>query len=201
MVKPVEGPSAHEAHEAGVTPPSKKRGLFSKLRRKDKKAATHVSSGSSTSTATAAGAQPSPRPGGSSATSSVAGTPRAASSEVPMDLAGPEDFSGGTDGVQTRKKLPAGTLVGTTTLELTFFPFKRNGVEVSPEAAAAAAGAEIAEGAETVKPLPVAVTSVRKTLQEASFKGPNPKQKGVLTLFLKKVLNLSAACDTYVTVR
>lgn len=38
-------------------------------------------------------------------------------------------------------------------------------------------------------------------LLEQSFADPNPKQKGVLTVDLKKVMKLAESCDSYVVLR
>lgn len=96
-----------------------------------------------------------------------------------------------------RVKLPAGALTGAElTLECTYFPFK----SALPEVAAPApvGGKEPSKGATTAAPAPALVTSVRRSLLAAP--SLSSRSKGVLTMTLKKAINLENEPDTYATI-
>lgn len=178
--------------------------MLGKLRNKQSKKSTPGASPAATPP------KVSPRPAASEIESEAAGsesTPTgAAGSTSTAQGVGATDVattstadSAGADAVvskkKDKKKPPTGAVTGTITLEITFFPF------TNTDAPAAAEGDAAVD--EKGKPVPREVASVRKILQEVSLRDTmNPeKNKGVLTLYLKKVLNLEKALDTYVQVR
>ncbi|KAL4424265.1 hypothetical protein ABPG75_001566 [Micractinium tetrahymenae] len=95
-----------------------------------------------------------------------------------------------------RLQLPAGALTGAElTLECTYVPFK----SAMPEMAAPApVGGEDAKGATTEVPAKAMVTSVRRSLLAAPSMSSDTK--GVLTMTLKKAMNLEDEPDTYATI-
>ena len=106
--------------------------------------------------------------------------------------------------VQERQERPPGTVTGSVTLEITYFPFRSAApppapAEIEGAAGAGTAGAQ-AEMARLASSASGPVPNLRRTLQSQSL-GRTRDEKGVLTVTVNRLKALSEPTDCYVHVR
>lgn len=114
-----------------------------------------------------------------------------------------EEVAGETSSSATKERQPRppGTVAGSVTLEVTYYPFFAAAPPPAPGAIEGAPGASQAAGGTTAQMVPPGAPPVmpalRRTLQSQSLTRVR-EQKGVLTVTLNRVKGLSEQVDSYV---